>query len=46
VQYRRFLSLIGYRLPKVLQAGDYSASSYLQGGGSKKPDDGKDKQPK
>ena len=48
VQYRRFLALIGYRLPKMLQPGEYSASSYLQGGGSKKPDDGKDKdkQPK
>ncbi|HEX4590755.1 MAG TPA: hypothetical protein VH120_12535 [Gemmataceae bacterium] len=32
VPYRRFLSLIGYRLPKGGQQADYSASTYLQGG--------------
>jgi hypothetical protein len=38
VPYRKFLSLIGYRLPKLAQPPDYSASSYLRGsGGAIKP---------
>jgi len=45
VQYRRFLALIGYRLPKQLQPADYSQSSYLRGVGGTpaKPDGDKDK---
>jgi hypothetical protein len=34
VPYRRYLSLIGYRLPKVPPQADYGASSYLKGTGS------------
>jgi hypothetical protein len=45
VPYRRFLSLIGYKLPKATQPPDYSASSYLQGPKGIKPVENKDDQP-
>ncbi|HEY1380028.1 MAG TPA: hypothetical protein VGF55_24710 [Gemmataceae bacterium] len=44
VPYRRFLSLIGYRLPKGGQPADYSASSYLRGSGGLKPAESKEKE--
>jgi hypothetical protein len=47
VQYRRFLSLIGYRLPRQMQPADYSQSSYLRHAAStmKKPDQEKEEKP-
>jgi hypothetical protein len=42
VPYRRFLSLIGYKLPKSVQQADYSSSSYLRGPGGLKPVEKKD----
>ncbi len=43
VPYRRFLSLIGYRLPPSMQPADYGASSYLRGaGGLKRIDENKE----
>ncbi|HEX4591492.1 MAG TPA: hypothetical protein VH120_16265, partial [Gemmataceae bacterium] len=45
VPYRRFLSLIGYKLPKGGLQNDYSSSSYLQGG-VKPVLENKDKEPK
>jgi hypothetical protein len=46
VPYRRFLSLIGYKLPKVVQPADFSSSSYLRGAsGAKAPAD-KEEKPK
>jgi hypothetical protein len=46
VPYRRFLSLIGYKLPKATQPPDYGASSYLQGSKGIKPVEIKDKEDK
>ena len=41
VQYRRFLAMIGYKLPKQTQPREYSATPYLQGaGGTPKPPEG------
>jgi hypothetical protein len=44
VPYRRFLSLIGYKLPKNAQPADYSSSSYLRSGSTAKPPGEKDKE--
>jgi hypothetical protein len=54
VPYRKFLSLIGYRLPKLTQPVDYSATSYLRGSGGaikpvengKEPKESKEEKPK
>jgi len=47
VPYRKFLSLIGYKLPKGNQAVDYSSSTYLRGAnGIKRTDTDKDKEEK
>jgi hypothetical protein len=43
VPYRRFLLLIGYKLPRGAQAADLSSSSYFHGPGSAKPAADKDK---
>lgn len=43
VPYRRFLSMIGYKLPKHPGAADASASSYLRGASGIKPTDSSDK---
>jgi hypothetical protein len=43
VQYRRFLSLIGYKLPRAVQPGEFNASSYLHGSNAtKSPDKNKE----
>jgi hypothetical protein len=42
VPYRRFLSLIGYKLPKSMGQADYSSSAYLRGPGGLKPVEKKD----
>jgi hypothetical protein len=43
VPYRRFLSLVGYKLPRSTQPADYSSSSYLRGTNTPKLPGEKDK---